>query len=197
MDAIEAELIAEGDRLRLENVAAINKRQAPWTTTAMYGPGLHYHRRSVMDAAVALIHGLRSDFEAIVFPCCGFAITETLVLERTFPHSQAIFMDRHVDRRVRRRPNDIEAASFQELAAIVQGLTVSTLVVGINSMVSDCCKREDRMRDDPGFHAFVRSLVRNTRVHRHAVLAWMDGLCGGCGASLLPLAELTTFTVKC
>lgn len=190
--ALEDELVLEADQKHLENVDACSRRDdAYYTTASMYGPGCHYHRRSVMEAAIHLVDGLAHEFKVLVFPCCGFAVTETLVMEGTCPRARAIFMDRHVDRRVRRRREDVEAASFLELADIVRGLGVSTLVVGINSMVSD-----PHMRLDPGFPVFVDACVGNEHVHRDAVLAWMDGMYGGCGSRLLPLHELATFVVN-
>jgi hypothetical protein len=186
---MEALLLAEADELRKENAAAISAGRIEFFTTVfMNGGGGHYHRRAVLDAGVALVRE-QPAFEAIVFPCCGYAITETLVLEFVSPGATAVFMDRHVDRRVRRRDSDLEARSFEELSLIVAGLRVPTLVVGINSMVSD-----DRMRKDRGFPAFVAACLANAHVHRHAALAWIDHVCGiGASSAVVPLNELSTF----
>lgn len=186
---MEAVLLAEADDLRKENAAAISagKREF-FTTVFMNGGGGHYHRRVVLDAAVELVRE-QPAFEAIVFPCCGYAITETLVLEAVASGVTAVFMDRHVDRRVRRRDSDLEARSFEELALIVAGLQVPTLVVGINSMVSD-----DRMRKDPGFPAFVAACMANEHIHRYVVLAWIDHVSGiGASSAVVSLGELSTF----
>jgi hypothetical protein len=195
---MEAALLAEADERVAEDRSAINRGiESAFTTVHMAGPpGDHYHRRRVMESAVELIEGLGVEFDAMVFPCCGYAITETLVLERTFPHAQAIFMDRHVDRRVRRRHEDVEATTFLELAGIVRGLEVPTVIVGINSMVSD-----PKMRTDPGFPTFLEACIGNANVHRKAVLAyihcWVDDAYDGPykvhGSALLPLEELSTF----
>jgi hypothetical protein len=76
---------------------------------------------------------------ALIFPCCGYATSETTIVDvledMGYAIKLSVYIDRHVQRRHKTGTMSVDFATFGEAAEFVGKLECETVVVGFNATV--------------------------------------------------------------
>jgi hypothetical protein len=170
--------IAHADLQHAQTMVLVNKslqsRQQHLHRKELFAGFCHFHRTEVFNSVFSLLDGIF--FDVIVFPCCGFAVTESLLVKalsrsRNKP-IRSIFMDQCIECCVLyEAESDDFVHSFEQLAYTLKSLTTRAVVVGVNALISN-----PYMQQDPFYEAFLAVCEQSTWVYPNAILAWNDGI---------------------